>query len=80
MKRINIIILLFVGLIGGLASTSCKKSFLEKPKGGSVTVDTIFDSKNQAQYAIAEMYYLCVRGYFPQTYDGCRPEAITDLL
>jgi len=80
MKRINIIILLFVGLIGGLASTSCKKSFLEKPKGGSVTVDTIFDSKNQAQYAIAEMYYLCVRGYFPQTYDGCRPEAITDQL
>ncbi|SDP97879.1 Starch-binding associating with outer membrane [Mucilaginibacter sp. OK268] len=80
MKRINIIILLFVGLISGLASTSCKKSFLEKPKGGSVTVDTIFDSKNQAQYAIAEMYYLCVRGYFPQTYDGCRPEAITDQL
>ena len=72
--------MLFVGLIGGLASTSCKKSFLEKPKGGSVTVDTIFDSKNQAQYAIAEMYYLCVRGYFPQTYDGCRPEAITDQL
>ena len=80
MKRINIIILLFVGLIAGLSSTSCKKSFLEKPKGGSVTVDTIFDSKNQAQYAVAEMYYLCVRGYFPQTYDGCRPEAVTDQL
>ncbi|MEZ2334243.1 RagB/SusD family nutrient uptake outer membrane protein [Mucilaginibacter sp. RCC_168] len=80
MKRINILILLFVGIVGGLSTTSCKKSFLEKPKGGSVTVDTIFDSKNQAQYAIAEMYYLCIRGYFPQTYDGCRPEAITDQL
>jgi hypothetical protein len=80
MKRINIIILLFVGIVAGLSTTSCKKSFLEKPKGGSVTVDTIFDSKNQAQYAVAEMYYLCVRGYFPQTYDGCRPEAVTDQL
>ena len=72
--------MLLVAVIGGLSTTSCKKSFLEKPKGGAVTVDTIFDSKNQAQYAVAEMYYLCVRGYFPQTYDGCRPEAITDQL
>ncbi|MGN8071131.1 RagB/SusD family nutrient uptake outer membrane protein [Mucilaginibacter sp. 22184] len=80
MKRINILLLLLMAVIGGLSITSCKKSFLEKPKGGSVTVDTIFDSKNQAQYAVAEMYYLCVRGYFPQTYDGCRPEAITDQL
>ncbi|WP_255486905.1 RagB/SusD family nutrient uptake outer membrane protein [Mucilaginibacter sp. SP1R1] len=80
MKRSNIIMLLFVCFIGGTFSTSCKKSFLEKPKGGAVTVDTIFDSKNQAQDAVAQMYRLCIRGYFPSTYDGCRPEAITDQL
>jgi hypothetical protein len=80
MKRTNIIILLFMCVMGGILSTSCKKSFLEKPKGGSVTVDTIFDTKNQAQYAVAQMYMLCIRGYFPETYDGCRPEAITDQL
>ena len=80
MKRQNIIILLFVCLIGGILSQGCKKNFLEKPKGGAVTVDTIFHTKNQAQYAIAQMYMLCIRGYFPPTYDGCRPEAITDQL
>jgi hypothetical protein len=80
MKRTNIILLLMACFIGGMLSTSCKKTFLEKPKGGAVTVDTIFDTRNQAQYAVAQMYMLCVRGYFPETYDGCRPEALTDQL
>lgn len=80
MKRKNIIILLLACLAGGIFSPGCKKSFLEKPKGGAVTVDTIFHTKNQAQYAVAQMYMLCIRGYFPETYDGCRPEAITDQL
>jgi hypothetical protein len=63
-----------------MLSTSCKKSFLEKPKGGSVTADTIFNTKNQAQFAVAQMYLLCIRGYFPTNYNMCRPEAITDQL
>jgi len=56
MKRTNIILLLVACFIGGMLSTSCKKTFLEKPKGGAVTVDTIFDTRNQAQYAVAQMY------------------------
>jgi len=80
MKRTYIIILLFLVVAGGVFTTGCKKSFLEKPKGGAVTVDTVFHTRNQAQYAVAQMYMLCVRGYFPQTYDGCRPEALTDQL
>lgn len=80
MKKYNILLLLFVGLLSGIFSNGCKKSFLEKPKGGNITVDTIFDTKNQAQYAVAQMYELCIRGYIPVVYNACRPEAITDEL
>ncbi|WP_233589190.1 RagB/SusD family nutrient uptake outer membrane protein [Gynurincola endophyticus] len=64
-----------------ISTTSCTKNFLEKPKGGAVTVDTIFHTKNQAQYAIARMYGWCVRGYLPQgSTDLPRPEILTDAL
>jgi hypothetical protein len=80
MKRKNIIILLFVCFIGVILTPSFKNFFLEKPKGGSVTADTIFNTKNQAQFAVAQMYLLCIKGYFPTAYNMCRPEAITDQL
>lgn len=80
MKRENIFILLFACLIGSIPFSGCKKSFLEKPKGGSVTADTIFHTKNQAQYAIAQMYLLCIRGYLPANNTESRPEILTDQL
>lgn len=64
-----------------ILTMGCAKNFLEKPKGGSITVDTIFHTKNQAQYAIARMYGWCVRGYLPQgSTDLPRPEILTDAL
>lgn len=76
---IYIIIPAFVWLLVGICS--CNKDFLEKPKGGAVTVDTIFHTKNQAQYAVAQMYNLCLTTYFPMNDPThCRPEAITDEL
>lgn len=80
MKKLNIIVLIFGCFMGGILFNGCSKDFLEKPKGGSVTTDTIFHTKNQAQYAIAQMYYLCIRGYFARNWDGCRPEVITDQV
>lgn len=81
MKKIHIIMLLVAGLYGSIFIVGCKKNFLEKPKGGAVTVDTIFHTKKQAQYAVAQMYNLSVKTYFPKNnYSDCRPEAITDQL
>ena len=76
---IQIIFSAFVLLLIGISS--CNKDFLEKPKGGAVTVDTIFHTKNQAQYAVAQMYNLCITTYFPMNDPThCRPDAITDQL
>ncbi|MFT3846248.1 MAG: RagB/SusD family nutrient uptake outer membrane protein [Lacibacter sp.] len=81
MKKINIILLLVAGVFSSIFIIGCKKDFLEKPKGGAVTVDTIFHTKKQAQYAVAQMYNLSVKTYFAKNnYSDCRPEAITDQL
>ncbi len=81
MKRKYIVLLLLTGFMGSIFTTGCKKDFLEKPKGGAVTVDTIFHTKKQAQYAVAQMYNLCIKSYFPKNNPAdCRPEAITDQL
>jgi hypothetical protein len=60
--------------------TGCADDFLEKPKGGAVTTDTIFNTQNQARMAIAQMYNTCVKCYFPYDSPGSRPESITDQL
>ena len=81
MKKLVIIAVILVGLAISLLTTGCAKDFLQKPQGGSVTVDTIFQTKNQAQYAIARMYGWCVRSYLPQgSTDLPRPEILTDAL
>jgi len=61
-------------------STSCSDDFLEKPKGGAVTTDTIFHTQNQARLAVAQMYNTCIKCYFPSDWNGSRPESITDEL
>lgn len=66
-------------LIVLLFSASCSKDYLEKPKGGTVTVDTIFHTKNQANMAIAQMYSTCIYSYMTYNNSNCgRPEVITD--
>jgi len=61
-------------------STGCSDDFLEKPKGGAVTTDTIFHTQNQARLAVAQMYNTCIKCYFPADWNGSRPESITDEL
>lgn len=81
MKRIYIMVLLMTAVSGSLLLPGCTKNFLEKPRGGDVTIDTIFHTQKQAQYAVAQMYNLCIKTYLPQNNSGdCRPEAITDQL
>ncbi|SHL59432.1 Starch-binding associating with outer membrane [Chitinophaga jiangningensis] len=81
MKRLYILMLMIACCIGGMQMSSCKRDFLEKPKGGTVTVDTIFHTMNQAQYAVAQMYNLCIKSGFPGNDPGnSRPEIITDAL
>ncbi|ATL47239.1 RagB/SusD family nutrient uptake outer membrane protein [Chitinophaga caeni] len=81
MKRTYLFILLCAAITGSISVSSCSKDFLEKPKGGAVTTDTIFHTVKQANYAIAQMYNLCIKGYFPGNNPGnCRPESITDQL
>ncbi len=58
--------------------TGCSDDFLEKPKGGAVTVDTIFHTQNQARMAVAQMYNTCIKGYNPYDYQGARSGCITD--
>ncbi|MCU7549807.1 RagB/SusD family nutrient uptake outer membrane protein [Chitinophagaceae bacterium LB-8] len=79
MKRIYIPLLLFAGMVWAGMMTGCSKDFLEKPKGGAVTVDTIFHTQMQAQYAVADMYKWCVPSGFVLTESAdCREDALTD--
>lgn len=81
MKRIYIVLVLAICFSAGMLTTGCKKDFLEKPKGGEVTVDTIFNTKNQAQYAVARMYELCVpNGISKNDPHDPRPDCITDQV
>jgi len=61
-------------------STGCSEDFLEKPKGGDVTVDTIFNTQVQAKKAVAQMYNKCITCYNPYNYYGGRPGSITDEI
>ncbi|HKM94022.1 MAG TPA: RagB/SusD family nutrient uptake outer membrane protein [Prolixibacteraceae bacterium] len=82
MKRNRIINLLVLSTLLTLFTTSCFEDFLEKPKGGSVTTDTIFHTKNQAQYAVARMYQSCLRSYlvFTNSNECARPDILTDQV
>jgi len=79
MKKIYLPLLLFAGVMSAGVMSSCNKDFLEKPKGGAVTVDTIFHTQMQAQYAVAEMYKWCIPSGFVLTESAdCREDALTD--
>lgn len=78
-KSIYIPLLLIAGFISAGMITGCKKDFLEKPKGGAVTVDTIFHTQKQAQYAVADMYGWCIPTGFVMTSSAdSREDVLTD--
>ena len=60
MKRLYIYLMLTAVIVTAGMMTGCKREFLEKPKGGDVTVDTVFHTQKQANYAIADMSGWCV--------------------
>lgn len=79
MKKIYIPLLLFAGMVSAGMLAGCSKDFLEKPRGGSVTVDTIFNTEKQAQYAIADMYGWCIPTGFVMNQSGdSREDVLTD--
>jgi len=79
MKRIYIPLLLVAGFVWISMIIGCKKDFLEKPKGGAVTVDTIFHTQLQARLAVADMYKWCIPSGFVLTESAdCREDALTD--
>ena len=83
MKKVKIYIpiLLLGGFIATGMITGCSKDFLEKPKGGSVTIDTIFHTQKQAQYAIADMYNWCIpNGYSISVSSDPREDVLTDQV
>lgn len=77
MKRLNII-LFSISIFLVISQESCLKRLLEKPKGGNITVDTIFHYKKQAEFAVARMYQTCIKSYLPQYSYTPRPEVLTD--
>ncbi|MFT3822591.1 MAG: RagB/SusD family nutrient uptake outer membrane protein [Chitinophagaceae bacterium] len=82
MKRIYIPLMLIAGIVTlSTMMTGCAKDFLEKPKGGSVTVDTIFHTQKQAQYAVADMYGWCIPTGFVMNASGdSREDVLTDQV
>jgi starch-binding outer membrane protein, SusD/RagB family len=81
MKRIYIPLMLFAGIISAGMMTGCRKDFLEKPKGGAVTVDTIFHTQKQANYAVADMYNWCIPTGFVMTSSAdSREDVLTDQV
>lgn len=82
MKKINIpLVLLAASVTTGIMMTGCTRDFLEKPKGNDVTVDTVFHTQRQAQYAVADMYAWCVPTGFVQTNSAdSREDVLTDQV
>ncbi|OQP58779.1 RagB/SusD family nutrient uptake outer membrane protein [Niastella populi] len=81
MKRIYIPFLLLAVIVTAGTITGCKKEFLEKPKGGDVTVDTIFHTQRQAQYAVADMYGWCMpTGFTMNNSADSREDVLTDQV
>jgi hypothetical protein len=82
MKRLYIPFMLTAGIVtAGIMTTGCSKSFLEKPKGGDITVDTIFHTQKQAQYAVADMYDWCVpTGFVLNSSADSREDVLTDQV
>ena len=81
MKK-NIIKIAGIAFLFIALTTGCGKKYLEKPQGGTFTVDTVFHTKLNADAAIAQMYNLCVPSGFPQngSNDIPRPDMVTDEL
>lgn len=81
MKRLYIPVMLVAGIVTAGIMAGCTKNFLEKPKGGAVTVDTIFHTQKQANYAVADMYDWCVpTGFTMNNSADPREDVLTDQV
>jgi hypothetical protein len=81
MKKLYIPLMLVAAVGTAGMITGCTKNFLEKPKGGDVTVDTIFHTQKQAQYAVADMYNWCVpTGFVMNNSADSREDVLTDQV
>lgn len=81
MKRLNIPVALVAVFAAAGITTGCKKDFLEKPKGGDITVDTVFHTVKQANYAVADMYGWCIPTGFAMTNSAdSREDVLTDQV
>lgn len=81
MKRIYTLLMLIAVIVTAGMMTACNKKFLEKPKGGDITVDTIFHTQKQAQYAVADMYNWCIpTGFVMNNSADSREDVITDQV
>ena len=81
MNRIYIPCMLIAGIVTAGMMTGCSKKFLEKPKGGDITVDTVFHTQKQAQYAVADMYNWCIPTGFVMNASGdSREDILTDQV
>jgi len=81
MKRIYIPCMLIAGIVTAGIMTGCSKNFLEKPKGGDITVDTVFHTQKQAQYAVADMYNWCIpTGFVMNNSADSREDVLTDQV
>ena len=81
MNRIYIPYILIAGIVTVGIMTGCKKDFLEKPKGGDITVDTVFHTQKQAQYAVADMYNWCIpTGFVMNNSADSREDVLTDQV
>lgn len=81
MKKLYIPLMLVAAIGTAGMITGCTKNFLEKPRGGDVTVDTIFHTQRQAQYAVADMYGWCIPTGFVMNASGdSREDVLTDQV
>lgn len=82
MKAIHLALLAALVMSASLLSVSCNKDFLEKPNGGTFTVDTVFSTQINADMAVARMYNLCIPSWFPRDNGNemPRPDMLTDAV
>ena len=79
MNKNNILLLtIAIPLVLLMLVAGCSKDFLEKPKGGAVTEDTIFTTQNQARKALAHVYYTSFPSIISYDWNQSRPGVITD--
>ncbi|MCH5719652.1 RagB/SusD family nutrient uptake outer membrane protein [Niabella hibiscisoli] len=82
LKQTHYWVIAAVLISAALLCVGCNKNFLEKPNGGTFTVDTVFSTQINADMAVARMYNLCIPSWFPRDNGNemPRPDMLTDAV